>query len=410
MVLLGARLGRREWGVLGVALLFWVLDGYATYVLLLTVVPSLHELLPPALLPMLPRYAGYLIALTLFGWASGGILGGRVGDLLGRRRTMILAVLVYGLFTGLSALATSWWMLGVLRLLTGIGIGAEWGVGTSLLQESWPNAARTKGAGILQAGFSLGALFASGLFVLLSAHLGLSWRVLYGIGALPVILVALVARQIPESRRWVAAIQGEGKLTKRALGSRHLVPALLVSLSITVGWWAISSWVPTYAALLAHSVAAKAALAGLAGVLYNVGEIFGCILFGFLADRLGRRPVTASYFLGALVMTPVVFLLVKNPLVVVLLQLLNGYLSGGLYSWYAIHPPELFPTVLRATAISLIFNSSRYLAMVGAIVSSLLVQAFGGLGLAATTFALVYLLGIVAIFLLPETRGEPLPD
>jgi hypothetical protein len=75
-----------------------------------------------------------------------------------------------------------------------------------------------------------------------------------------------------------------------------------------------------------------------------------------------------------------------------------------------VHPPEMFPTSIRSTAISLIFNSARFLAMFGPILASSLIAFFGGYGPAATTLASVFAVGLIALFFLPETKGKPLPS
>lgn len=406
-------LGKREWGVLALTLLFWLFDGYEVYSLILTMSPSLHSLLPASQLKFIPRYAGYLVSFTLLGWATGGILGGIFGDRFGRRKTMIWAILIYAIFTGTSALVSNWGELGLTRFITGIGIGAEWGVGTSLLAETWPKEARTKGAGLLQSGFSLGALIASGLWWVLGGQMNLSWRWIYVVGIIPAIIVFISARRIPESYQWIKARKSTVKFSVIWKGQygRNLIVGLLVSTSITVGWWAISSWVPSYVGQIAtHEGLKPAYYAGLAGIIYNVGEIAGCILFGFLADAWGRKLTTVLFFIGSLIITPIVFLVVHNLAAVLWLQLLNGFLTSGLYSWYTIQPPELFPTGVRATAVSVIFNGARYLAMFGPIVASVFIQAFGGYGTAASVFGLIYILGIVAALLLPETKGKPLPE
>src|ERR1700722_5799399 len=198
----GESLTRQQWSVLGITMLFWLFDGYETYALLLTIGPSLHQLLPANELSTLPHFAAYLISITLFGWAVGGVLGGFIGDRIGRRRTMIGAVVLYSIFTGTSALAPTWQLLAFTRFLTGVGIGAEWGVGTSLLQEMWPERLRTKGAGILQAAFSGGFVIASLLWLVLGGTFGGSWRWMYAVGIFPPIFVGLLAREIPESERW----------------------------------------------------------------------------------------------------------------------------------------------------------------------------------------------------------------
>jgi MFS family permease len=403
-------LTRRQWTVLGITMLFWLFDGYETFALLLTIGPSLRELLPADQLSSLPRVAAYLISITLFGWALGGVIGGIIGDRFGRRATMIGAVVLYSIFTGTSALTPNWQILALTRFLTGFGIGAEWGVGTSLLQETWPERLRTKGAGVLQAAFSGGFVIASVLWIAVGGWLGGSWRWMYAVGIVPALFVAVLARDIPESERWTRATHTAVLIaaTLRA-NSRNLVLAIVVSISITLGFWAISSWVPTYVATLTSDPRSGVYYAGLAGLFYAIGEIFGCIAFGFLADSWGRRWTLAFYLAGSIAITPVVFLWVRDPGIVVILQIANGFLTGGLYSWFAVHPPELFPTAVRSTAIGLIFNFARFLAMFGPILASTLIGFFGGYGPAATTLASIFALGLVVLPLLPETKGRPLP-
>jgi MFS family permease len=406
----GDALTRRQWVVLGITMLFWLFDGYETFALLLTIGPSLRELLPANELSTLPRIAAYLISVTLFGWAVGGAFGGIVGDRLGRRRTMIGAVVLYSVFTGTSALAWNWETLALTRFLTGIGIGAEWAVGTSLLQEVWPERLRTKGAGVLQAAFSGGFVVASLLWLLVGSSLGGSWRWMYAVGILPALCVALLGRSIPESERWTQTPHSLGAIGEALRDNAYnLIVSIVVSISITLGFWAISSWVPTYVATLAPDPKDAVYYAGLAGLLYAIGEIFGCIGFGLLADIWGRRWTLVLYLAGSVVITPIVFLLIRNVTIVVALQIANGFLTGGLYSWYAVHPPELFPTRIRSTAIGLIFNAARFLAMFGPILASSLIGFFGGYGPAATTLAGIFVVGIIAVLFLPETKGKPLP-
>jgi MFS family permease len=393
-------------------MVLWLADGYDTSVLLVTGKPTLHELLPASALPQLPTYLGYLIAITLAGWATGGILGGVLGDRLGRRRTMVYSVLLYSVFTGLSALTGTWWLFGLTRFFTGVGIGAEWGVGTSLLQEVWPQRWRAKGAGLLQSGFSVGGVLVSALWVLLGSTFGLSWRWLYLFGVLPLIIVLLVRRAIPESSRWVATARSSVGV-RELLGPdtrRNFLGALVVSVAITGGWWAASSFLPSFVGGLVADPRRIAFFTGWAGALYNVGEIAGCIAFGFLADSWGRKATVQAYFLGCLVIVPIVFLAVHGPATATWLQLVAGFLTGGVYSWYTVHTPELFPTSQRATAISVVFSGSRYLAMAGAVLIGSLTSAVGGFGRAAAIFTPIYLLGMLAVRFLPETKGKPLPD
>ncbi|TDV39397.1 putative MFS family arabinose efflux permease [Paraburkholderia caballeronis] len=408
----GTSVTREAWIVLAIVTTFWIADGYDTFVLLVTGRPALAELLPPEVSHLFARYLGYLVTITLAGWATGGVLGGVMGDRLGRRKTMLLGVALYSVATTASALTSTWQWLALARFLTGVGIGAEWGVGTSLLQEIWPEKWRTRGAGLLQAGFSVGGLLVSGLWIVVGSTFGLSWRWMYLFGIVPLLVIVAVYRRIPESTRWTKArhdvkpfaLFGEPQVR------RHLVGALVVSISITGGWWAVTSFLPTFVGSLAHDPREAASLAGWAGALYNFGEIVGCIAMGFLAEAWGRRPTTIVYLLGSLLIVPFVFAGLGSARAVTIAQLVSGFFTGGLYSWYAIHTPELFPTRIRATAISIVFSGARYLAMAGAIVAGTLAAALGGFGKVALWFAPIYLLGVVAVLFLPETRGKGLPD
>jgi MFS family permease len=323
---------------------------------------------------------------------------------------MIGSVLLYSLFTGTSALSTNWEVLALTRFLTGAGIGAEWGVGASLLQEVWPERWRTKAAGVLQAAFSGGFLVASLLWLAVGGWLGGSWRWMYIAGIIPALIVAVSGRIIPESERWAQTRHSFGAIgmTLRAY-RRSLIISVIVSASITIGFWAISSWVPTYVASLAHDPQSAITYAGWAGALFAIGEMIGCVAFGWLAEAWGRRATLVVYLAGSIVITPVIFLLVHDAATFVLLQILNGLLTGGIYGWYAVHPAELFPTSIRSSAISIIFNSARFLAMLGPIVASSLITFFGGYGEAATILASVFAVGIVAVLFLPETKGQILP-
>jgi MFS family permease len=407
------RLSRSERAVLAVTMVFLTFDGYETFALITTGPASLRELLPAADLPHLSQYLGYLLAVSLAGWTVGGLVGGFAGDRIGRRRTMIWAVVLYGLFTGLSALAPNWEFLAVTRFLTGLGIGAEWAVGVSLLQEVLPPAARTRGAGLLQGTFSLGGLLVSLLWVLFNSWLDVSWRAVYLVGILPAFLAIGLRRAIPESAKWAGQARASaGELVRRLWAPqlrRRLGLALLVSVAITVAFWGSSSYLPSYVGALAPA-GDVSFYTGWASALYNAGEIAGCVVFGYWAERWGRRYTTVGYFVGAFIAIPVVFLLVDDVTIAVLLQLFAGYTAGGLYSWYSVHTPELFPTSVRASAIGTIFNLTRVLASVGALVTGLLASVVGGVGNAAALSAVVYLLGIVAVLFLPETRGRALPS
>jgi MFS family permease len=133
---------------------------------------SSHERPPCGLLPGLTEvelttHAGYVTMIFIFGWATGGLIFGMLGDRIGRARTMMLTILIYAAFTGLSALAREWWDFALFRFLCGIGIGGEYAAGVALVAEVVPTRARPYCLGLLQGLGALGHLLASWISIYL---------------------------------------------------------------------------------------------------------------------------------------------------------------------------------------------------------------------------------------------------
>jgi MFS family permease len=429
-------LGRDQWRALFAANLGWMFDGYETYALILTVGIALRQLLDPSQYPAIPIYAGTVIGITLLGWGVGGLIGGVLADYIGRKRTMIIAILAYSLMTGLSAVAWDWISFVVLRFLVGIAIGSEWATGTSITAELWPDRARGRGAGLMQCGLGIGFFLASLIWVFVSPLGPGSWRYMFLLGVLPGLFCLWIRRGIPESPLWERSSQqrqaaqarkrrgdtldaGDQALIRFTLVElfadpevrRRTIFIFLMSLTTTLAWWGISSWVPPYVA----SVAARAGLpggvwAGYTGMAYNVGAIAGYISLGFLADRFGRKPTAMAFFAAAFVMTPVLFLWTSDLQLLLLAAAANGFFTLGQYSWMPVWLPELFPTPVRATGVAFGFNAPRFVAFIGPLIAGTLIADFGGFGNAAVTLSFIYVVGFLAAIFLPETRGKPLPD
>ncbi|MGD0025918.1 MAG: MFS transporter, partial [Xanthobacteraceae bacterium] len=321
----------KQWRTLVAANLGWLFDGYETYALFLTVGPAMHSLLEPSQYPQIPSYAGTVVAITLLGWGIGGFCGGILADYIGRKRTMIYAILAYSVLTGLTALSFNWISFALLRFCVGIAIGSEWATGSSMMAELWPQNARGKGAGLMQCGLGLGFFLASFVWLFIGGLGPNAWRIMFLIGILPALLTLWIRTSIDESQPWQqvdamrrqaqarkqsgAALSAEDRaLTRFTVADlfaepetrRRTILVFLMSLTTTLAWWGISTWVPPYVA----SVAAKANLpaqqwASYAGMAYNFGAILGYISLGFLADRFGRKPIAMLYFAAAFVMTPV---------------------------------------------------------------------------------------------------------
>jgi len=144
--------------------------------------------------------SAWIMASFLVGWALGGGFFGRLGDLLGRSRTLALTILTYSLFTGLAVFATSWWHLLIFRFVAALGIGGEWAVGSSLLSETWPPRWRAWVAAVLQTGVNLGVLLACAANYLMAGVA--DKRYVFLVGVLPAIIVYWIRRSVPEPVEW----------------------------------------------------------------------------------------------------------------------------------------------------------------------------------------------------------------
>jgi MFS family permease len=262
-------LTRYHWWVLIVAALGWLFDTMDQRIFVLARTPALKDLLPGTPDAVVGQYAGYATAIFILGWATGGLVFGLFGDRWGRTRTMMITILVYSVFTGLSALSRSWLDFAFYRFLTGMGVGGEFAAGVALVAEVMPSRARPYCLGMLQALSAIGNISGSGLgfFVGSQAEFGQipGWRLLFLVGILPALLVAVIFWRLREPETWVRAKQRAhetdpssqqqpdefhrqlGDLREIFLDRRwryHTIIGMILGLSGQIGLWGVGFWTP----------------------------------------------------------------------------------------------------------------------------------------------------------------------
>jgi MFS family permease len=429
----------RHWRILWGSYLGWIFDGYEAVALVYALVPALNSILTPEQAQVKPYYIGLAIGITLLGWGFGGLLGGVAADYIGRKRMMMLSILGYAMFTGLTAFAMSFTQLAVLRFITGLAIGSEWSTGIALVAETWPNRARPKGCGFLQSGFGAGAVLAALVWLILNTFNPLgseSWRIMFALGALPAFVCLYLRRALEESERWMAAVKEQrwsattedaqsGSARKTAQrpftlaeifrepeSRRRVLLATALSFATTVGWWAVSSWLPVYTEALAKAAGEPAGVWGpRIGLIYNIGAISAYVVSGFVADAIGRRTFLVLTFLGSIITSILTYKWSGSLGPFMVIAFVNGFFTLGFaFSWMAIYLVELFTPSVRATAASFIFNGARLIAWVFPIIAGQIVASTGGVSSAALIMSSVYAIGLFVPFFLPETAGKPLPE
>jgi MFS family permease len=418
------------------AYLGWVFDGYETYATVLVAGAIVNDLVGAGVARAQPLYIGGILATTLVAWAIGGTVSGIFADYFGRRRALLYSILWYSIFAGLTALAPSYFAFLALRFLTGIGMGAEWGAGSSLVSELWGSEHRGRGLAYLQSAFGVGFLLSAAIWHFVNNGDPAAWRWMYVIGATPAIATLFVRRYVKESKLWLEA-DAQRRSARRRIDAgadvdrqevrlarltllqlfetaelRRRVSLLLVgALCTTIGWWAVSAWIPQFTGQQLAGKGIDVASAVTAVVLaYNVAAIIGFIALGYLADGIGRKPTMMLYFFGAFISVPLVFLWHGSLPTFIVVAAINGFFTMGLWTWLAIYPTELFPTHMRATAITFVFNTTRLVAAGATLIGAWLIQVFGSISTAAIVVGFVYAIGfLITPWIGPETRGKPLP-
>ena len=282
------------------AWLGWFFDGLDLHLFTIVATPFVAQLLAMDEHSDAVRdKSAWIQAAFLIGWALGGGMFGRVGDRLGRSRALMLTILMYAMFTGLSYFAHTWWQLLIYRFLAALGIGGEWAVGASILSETWPAKWRHWVAAVLQTGVNFGILLAMLAGYVLLPLLHLPDRTVFLVGVLPALLVLWIRRAVPEPDEWQAARESASHRHPpftdlfRGRVLRITVPAVLVCATSLTGHWAFMFWFAQHMRNLADVAgwsAADQSRLPIIGLTITVGvSTIGNFVAGALAGRIGYQ-------------------------------------------------------------------------------------------------------------------------
>ena len=349
--------------------------------------------------------ATIVLTLTLVVRPMGAFIFGRLADRFGRRPILMIDVICYSVFAAASAFAPSFATFLVIRVLFGIAMGGEWGIGSSLTMETVQPAHRGLVSGILQSGYACGYLLASLAFLLFPL---IGWRGMFFLGVLPALLVLYIRQRVPESAGWQtmkgSARQGTGAVLRRHW--RLAVYSILLMTCLNFFSHGTQDLYPTFLRVQHHF---GPHVVTLITVAYNVGAILGGIGFGFLSQRIGRR---RTMVLAALLSIPLVPFWAFSQGIVVLAAsgFLMQFMVQGVWGVVPAHLNEISPAEARGTFPGFTYQLGNFLASTNATIQGVLAAAFGGafsygLATVAVTAALAI---VVFAFLGPEARESDL--
>jgi len=354
--------------------------------------------------------SGFINSMFILGWAAGGFLWGVIGDWTGRKKSLLLAIAGYALFTILTGFMHTWWGIVLCRFMSGFGMGGLLVLSFTLISEVWPEKSRAVFTGFLSISIPVGIFSAGAINYFVN-----SWRQAFMVGVIPLVIAIAGFWLISESELWLDVHSEKSNLQKptnhllHAGNIRALLVGSLIFGTMLIGLWAIFSWLPTWIQSLSTTNLQKEG--GLSMMFMGMGGLTGGFLSGWVINFMGLR---RSLIMSFAVCSVVSFVLFKtnssfSPIIyaeIAVLALFFGA-SQGILSMYI---PLLFPTAIRASATGFCFNAFRVLTGIAVLTVSIVVTALGGYGNALFIFSFVFIIGLLAVLLIkniqPDTRNQ----
>jgi MFS family permease len=440
-----------QWLVLVIASLGWIFDVFEGQVLLSSEKQMLGDLVGASTAEGTKElYKNLALAAFLAGGALGGVIFGSLADRIGRVRTMMITILMYSLFTCLTAAAQSWWQVVVLRFLVALGVGGEWAVASALVAEVFPPRARAWSGAIFHGSSVLGTYLAvaAGNFIVKDPEWG--WRWAFAIGVAPALLTLWIRWQLREPDVWlqrrsvrdslsaaesvpysvaaqVAELFAPGIAGRTLLGFSLAVIGLATFWGVHIHGKELMLRKARGAYEQAAGLSAGAAEADRQSIwrrherelksyemlgmfLTTTGGGLGLLAFGPTCERFGRRWAFIVFHLGGLAvgLTTLVAYEALSDAALGCLLVVFGFWTLGMHAGYAIYFPELFPTRLRSLGAGFCFNFARFTTAAMLIVNGYLQRAGVPLETSAMLLSLLFIIGAALAWLGPETKGTEL--
>ena len=381
--------------VLLAGFLGWTLDAFDFFILVM-VLPSVARDLAGGSIPKI----ALTITASLAMRPVGAFLFGLMADRYGRRLPLMLDIVFYSVIEVFSGLAPNYATFMILRLLYGIGMGGEWGVGASLTMESVPARWRGICSGLLQQGYAVGYMIAAGVAYFVYPHWG--WRPMFFIGGLPALLSLFIRAKVKESPAW------ERSRTDWPTYRREIARHWKLFLYIIVMMMLMSSMAhgtqDMYPTFLKHQRGFSPEATSIVVIGSMIGAIFGGIAFGLLSDRKGRRWSMVVAALCAALLIPL-WITVTNVQLIVAGAFLMQFMVQGAWGVVPVHLSELAPDAIRGFFPSFAYQLGVLCASSTTYLQARFAEHFTYSTVMGTSMAVVLVVGAIVIALGPERRG-----
>lgn len=352
--------------------------------------------------------AATLNSITLLGTVLGGIIFGILADKFGRVKVFSWTILIFSFFTGLCALSLNYELFALFRFLSGLGLGGEFGIGMTLVSETWPKHKRSRATAIVALGFQAGIILATLTVTLIGANFG--WRYAFAVGVLPALFVAWTRSGLKEPEMWqILKDNNKNQISLHKLfnNSRTTFTTFGLIIACTVqnfGFYGLMVWMPTMIADELHLPFKNTTFWTISTTL---GMVIGILVFGWLCDKLGRRP---SYIIFLLISAASIWFYFHQSDITVLIIFgsVIGFFVNGMMGGYGALLAEHYPTDARSSAENIIFNLGRGIAGIAQVLIGYLATKYS-ISYALALLSAAYILSAFAfLVLIPETKGKAL--
>ncbi|MCO5297888.1 MAG: MFS transporter [Fimbriimonadaceae bacterium] len=409
------RMTASQWRAFVAAWLGWCFDGLDGYLYALVAISFVTTLMPGAAAGDVQQHAAWIQGAFLVGWALGGAFFGRMGDKIGRTRTLTLTILTYAVFTGLSFFAQTWWHLLIFRFVAALGIGGEWAAGSALVSETLGVKHRSWASATLQSGYMVGIILAA---ITVGALGSLPPKFVFLVGIVPALMTVWIRKAVPEPEEWererhTRTMPRIGELFGPEVRATTLKTLALTSIALTTVWGFIFFSVqlliglPEVAALAPPD---KAALVRNVVVVYSLWNIVGNFLATYLARAVGNRRAFAALMLASGAMFLLGFREAHDLETTKWIFNAAMFFSAGLFAIFPLYIPPLFPTLLRTTGSGFSYNFGRLAAAAGTLLGGWITAKAGGPGMAIWWLGFLYVPGLAVSLAMPEGPHEVVPS
>jgi predicted MFS family arabinose efflux permease len=349
----------------------------------------------------------YINSVFIFGSMFGGFAWGFICDRAGRSRSVILSTAFYGLFTVLTAFSSSWLMVGIYRFLTGFGVGGVILTTNILIAEIWPAKKKAVALGIVSAAMPVGFIVAGVMNNLLT-----NWHNAFLTGTIPLAVAVFSFFTLAESESWKKnkyVTYDNSNLSKKLFTpgyTKNLLTGSLIFGAMLIGLWAVFSWAPTWIQSITNDAAKAQQLRGITMIILATAGLIGSIISGWVVNAIGLRKTMMMCFAACFIMVFVVFKLNLSVSLITFIEMgVLAFFFGISQGALSVYIPQLFPTVVRASATGFCFNIGRLFTATVVFFIGALVGLLGGYGNAIFIFSFIFLMGLAVTFISKENEN-----